>query len=159
MAVSRKIPLAVCLFLCALAVPGLSRGEGGISVSGAWIRAFPPGAYATAAYMAIENASGGDDVLEEVSCGCSRKVSIHSTSREAGSDVVGMKEISSLRIPAGKVAVLEPGGLHLMLEGVRDDIGARAVLVLRFSRGGEIAVTAPVRRSAAGGGGHGHHGH
>lgn len=109
--------------------------------------------------MTIENASGGDDVLEEVSCGCSLKVSIHSTVREAGSDVVGMKEMPSLRIPAGKAAVLEPGGLHLMLEGVRDDIGARAVLVLRFSRGGEIAVTAPVRRSAASGGGHGHHGH
>lgn len=159
MAASRKIPLAFCLFLCALALPGLSRGEVGISVSGAWIRAFPPGSDATAAYMAIENASGRDDVLEEVVCGCSRKVSIHSTVREEGSDVVGMKELFSLRIPSGKGAVLEPGGLHLMLEGVRGDMGAEAVLVLRFSKGGEIAVTAPVRRSAASGGAHRGHEH
>ena len=159
MAASRRIPLALCLFLCALALPGLSRSEGGISVSGAWIRAFPPGSDATAAYMAIENASGADDVLEEVVCGCSRKVSIHSTVREEGSDVVGMKELSSLRIPSGKSAVLEPGGLHLMLEGVRDDMGAEAVLTLRFSKSGKIAVTAPVRRSAASGGGHHGHGH
>ena len=107
--------------------------------------------------MAIENAAGVDDVLEEVLCGCSLKVSIHSTVRDGDSDVVAMKELSSLGIPSGGKAVLEPGGLHLMLEGVRDDIGTEAVLRLRFSKGGEIAVTAPVRRSASGGGHRGGH--
>ena len=115
------------------------------------MRALPPGAVATAAYMTIGNAAGGDDALLEVGCGCSRRVSIHSTVREEGSDLVGMKELSSLGIPSGRSVALEPGGLHLMLEGVRSPLGEEAVFVLRFEKGGEITVRAPVRRSAAGG--------
>lgn len=149
--------LSVPLFLFALSAPGASRAEGGISVSGAWVRALPPGADATAAYMTIENAAGVDDALVEVGCGCSRGVSIHSTVREEGSDLVGMKELSSLGIPSGRSVALEPGGLHLMLEGARSPLGEEAVLVLRFEKGGEVTVRAPVVRSAAGDG-HRHHG-
>ena len=151
MRISRRTLLSVLLFLLVASAPGASRAEGGISVSGAWVRALPPGADATAAYMTIENAAGGDDALLEVGCGCSRRVSVHSTVREEGSDLVGMKELSSLGIPSGRSVALEPGGLHLMLEGIKSPLGEEAVFVLRFEKGGEITVRAPVRRSAAGG--------
>lgn len=156
MRISPRTLLSVLLFLFAVSAPGASRAEGGISVSGAWVRALPPGADATAAYMTIENAAGADDALLEVGCGCSRRVSVHSTVREEGSDLVGMKELSSLGIPLGRSVALEPGGLHLMLEGVRSPLGEEAVFVLRFEKSGEITVRAPVRRSAAAG--HHHHG-
>lgn len=151
MRISRRTLLSVLLFLLVASAPGASRAEGGISVSGAWVRALPPGAEATAAYMTIENAAGVDDALLEVGCGCSRRVSVHSTVREEGSDLVGMKELSSLGIPSGRSVALEPGGLHLMLEGIKSPLGEEAVFVLRFEKGGEITVRAPVRRSAAGG--------
>jgi hypothetical protein len=51
-------------------------------------------------------------------------------------------------VPGGGSVLLEPGGVHLLLVGLRRDLvrGQAVPILLRFARAGEMAVEARVRR-------------
>ena len=70
-------------------------------------------------------------------------VSIHATVHEDG--LMKMKHQMSLSIPAGGAVVLESGGLHLMLMGLKNSrLGAQVEMQLRFSGGDTKTVLLPV---------------
>ena len=77
---------------------------------------------------------------------------LHEMSMEG--DVMRMRAIESLPLPAGRVVALQPGGHHLMLMGLRRALPAgeqvRVTLVLRTSSGRVVkqAVQVPVLASA-----------
>ena len=62
-----------------------------------------------------------------------------------------MREVSALELPPGKIVTLAPGGLHLMLIGLKAPlkIGAKVPLKLRFEKAGEIDVTLNVENKTA----------
>lgn len=64
-----------------------------------------------------------------------------------GFAMMGMREIEALDIPAGDTVSLEPGGHHLMLLELADDLvpGDSFELVLDFAEAGERTVTVEVR--------------
>jgi len=61
--------------------------------------------------------------------------------------VTGMQPIGGIAIPAGGTVVLEPGGYHIMLEGLVGDLAAGQVvqLTLTFEGAGVLNVPAEVR--------------
>ena len=117
----------------------------GIRVTAAWIRASPMMARALAAYMVIDNGSSADDRLVSVQCNFARSAELHKSE-----DVNGMMDMTSLPaivIPAHGQAVLQPGGMHIMLMALQRQlqVGEHVTLNLTFEKAGVIAVQAAVR--------------
>lgn len=61
--------------------------------------------------------------------------------------VTRMAPAGDLAVPAYGSLALDPGGVHIMLMGLRQDLppGSPITLILRFERAGGVAVTAQVR--------------
>jgi copper(I)-binding protein len=103
----------------------------------------------TAAYMRIRNPGSTPDLLLGAETSVARAVEIHRTTMEG--DLMRMREVGPVEIPGGEEVAFEPGGLHLMLKGLRRSLspGDSVSLTLAFRNGGEVEVRLPVR--AAGG--------
>jgi periplasmic copper chaperone A len=109
-----------------------------IAVRG-WARATPPGATVGAVYLTIENPGSGDR-LREVRTTSSERAEIHETTMD--DDRMQMRAIDVLEIPAGGTVKFEPGGLHLMLIGLKEPMqtGHSIELTLVFEHGGSKQV-------------------
>lgn len=69
---------------------------------------------------------------------------------EMGGDgfaMMGMREIEELPVPAGATVQLVPGGYHLMLIDLAEDLvpGSEFELTLTFAEAGDVTVTVEVR--------------
>lgn len=117
-----------------------------VSVSGAWVRAAASGGL-TAAYLTITNDGLDDQTLVGVSTPAAKSASLHETTTKDG--VTGMQPIGGVAIPGGETVVLEPGGYHIMLEGLTGDLVAGQVVefTVTFEGIGAIGFPAEVRAS------------
>ena len=117
-----------------------------IIVNDAWIRGVPPSAKTTAAFMTIENTGSEDMILISAACEVTEIVQIH-TMEQVG-EVMKMKELSNLRVPANGQTSLAPKGYHIMMIGLRRPISEGEVipLSLNFSDGSIVNVDAVVRK-------------
>ncbi|MGF1506019.1 MAG: copper chaperone PCu(A)C [Chloroflexi bacterium] len=131
--------------------------QNGIVIRDAWVRpAFVEGGNG-AAYMIIENTSNADDTLIGASASFAEVVEVHETFEEMDNmeddgdmrhgEMMGMRQIPELTIPAGETVTLEVGGYHVMLIGVQEtlEMGETAEVTLIFENAGEITVEAEVR--------------
>jgi len=122
----------------ALVVAGLAAGcsSGGgsaaVSVAEAWARASSAMAAAGAAYMKIENTGSEADALLGAASPVAETVEVHETvameepaaTDGMGGGMMGMRPIARLEIPAGGSVALEPGGYHIMLIGLKQELKA-----------------------------------
>ena len=114
---------------------------GDLSVSNAWARAMLPGQTTASAYFTVSNRGAAPDRLLSASSPVAARVEAHSMT--VVDDVMVMRPLpQGLDVPAGGEAVLEPGGLHLMLIDVAQPLaeGADAPLILRFEKAGAVTV-------------------
>ena len=118
----------------------------GILVDGAWIRGVPPSAKATAAFMTIENAGNTEMTLKSATCEIAEIVQIHTMEQDG--EIMKMKEVGELHIPANGQIVLAPKGYHIMLIGLIRPIaeGEAIPLSLNFGDGTTLSVNAVVRK-------------
>ncbi len=134
-----------------------SAASGDIKVSGAWGRqAMSMGAMAEdgeagggsatgAVYLTVENTSGTPDVLLSAESDIAGTVEIHQTTLE--NDVMYMAPVQSLEIPAGGKVELKPGGYHVMLIGLTQDLkaGDKIHLKLTFQNAGALEIDVPIQ--------------
>jgi copper(I)-binding protein len=101
-----------------------------INVHQAWARATAPGQDVGAAYLMI--VSKKDTNLVKIDTDAAEHTQIHSMTMNNG--VMKMRELESLAIPAGKMVNLAPGGMHLMLMGLKKPLkaGEQLALTLQF---------------------------
>jgi periplasmic copper chaperone A len=73
--------------------------------------------------------------------------SMHGGQDDAAAPMMGMREIPSIEIPAGGTVALVPGGLHIMLLDLVEDLepGTTFELTLEFERAGPVTVSVDVR--------------
>jgi copper(I)-binding protein len=138
------------LILLLALLPGLSALAGDIEIKDAWVRAVPPSMDGTAAFFTILNHGAKPVRLVGGATSFARTVEPMVTTRrtEGGREVMGMKAVDFLEVPAGGEATLEPGGDHLMLMGLSEHPkrGETVTVTLRFSPGEkEMKVVATVR--------------
>jgi copper(I)-binding protein len=121
-------------------------GAQGITVQDAWIRGIPPSATTTAAFMTIHNTGSDDAVIKSADCDVAVTVQIH-TMEQVG-EIMKMKEMSELRIPANGQAILAPKGYHIMLIGLIRPIkeGETIPLSLNFTDRATVVVDAVVKK-------------
>lgn len=109
------------------------------------VRGLPPGQPVTAAFLTLHNAGGEALELVEVSTPVAERVEIHRT--ESDGSTMRMVRLDTLPLPPGEHVELRPGGLHLMLIGLKQPLqdGSEVLLTLRASDGSEKQVSLPVR--------------
>ncbi|MCA9879089.1 MAG: copper chaperone PCu(A)C [Thermomicrobiales bacterium] len=102
-----------------------------------------------AAFMVIHNDGSEDDVLLGGETGVANVVEVHEMA-----DVDGVMEMrplaDGLTIPAGGEETLQPGGYHIMLIGLTEDLtnGKTYELTLHFEHTGEVTIPVTVRPRA-----------
>jgi periplasmic copper chaperone A len=128
--------------------------QGNITIGHPWARATPGAVKNSAAFMTL-SAKDTADKLISVSGDVAREIQIHTMITEAG--VMKMREIKSLDIPANGKTELKPGGLHIMLIGLKDGLkdGQKFPLKLKFEKAGEVTVDVVAEKPGA----HDHSGH
>lgn len=110
-------------------------------------------------YMAIANEGDQDERLLGARSPAFEAVEMHESYEQGG--IAKMRAVEALEIPAGDTALLEPGGLHMMLFGAKHAIaaGEEFPLILIFEGAGEVEVPVVIDDlSSAGSGGHDQHG-
>jgi copper(I)-binding protein len=114
-------------------------------VDSGYVRASLPGSTTTSAYMTLSNPADADVLITGVTTRAAAKVSFHSTMNHDG--MMHMMDLESLKIAARKSLVLEPGGMHLMLENTAAALlaGRRIELVLQFADGRKQSISLPVQ--------------
>lgn len=117
-----------------------------------WARASVPGQPNGAAYGLLVNVGAADDVLVAASSDAAEVVELHEMVMGEG-DVMQMRPLEDgIAVPAGGFAELAPGGLHVMLIGLRAPLvaGETMDLTLTFAEHGDVTLTLPVREADAG---------
>ncbi len=124
---------------------------GSIAITGAWARATPAAAQAGGAFVTIVNEGKADDQLVSASSDVARQVQLHSHVMEG--DIMRMREVAAIPIPAGQTVALAPGGLHIMLIGLVHPLlqGSSFPLTLVFKQAGAVTVTVDVGSIGAAG--------
>ncbi|NMG54058.1 copper chaperone PCu(A)C [Aromatoleum aromaticum] len=150
-----KKTLVVSLFSTVLAGPVLAQ----VQVEDPWVRATVAQQKVTGAFMRLIAAQ--DARLISVDSPAAGKVEIHEMVMD--NDVMKMRRVSAVELPAGQAVELKPGGHHVMLFDLKQPVrvGDTVPLTLVVESGSgkreSIEVAAPVRPlNPAGRGTHGH---
>jgi periplasmic copper chaperone A len=117
-----------------------------MSVDDPYVRAVPPGQPNSASFMAIHNNSEQDHVLIGASSQVAEVVELHTHTMEEG--MMRMRKVDKIDLPAGVTTHLKPGGLHVMLIGLKQKLvpDEQVGLTLEFADGSHLKVDAPVRK-------------
>jgi hypothetical protein len=113
-------------------------------IEGAYMRANIPARSTTAAYMSLENKGETALVITGVKTPVADSAMIHNTVME--DHMMHMTGIKSLEIPANSKVELAPGGMHLMLMDLHDDltVGKNARITFMFKDGSKKTATIPI---------------
>lgn len=116
-----------------------------VAVSDAWLRASLGQSPNTAGYMKIKNNGAAEDKLVGVTVTGAGMAHVHESLTKNG--IMEMKAVEALTIKPGETVELKPGGLHVMVMGLKTALkaGDTVALRLQFARAGEITVDAQVR--------------
>ncbi len=136
-----------------------------ITVSGVWAR--PAGAMAGvmsdakptdaasamgeggangAMYLTISNSGGAPDRLVKASGDIAKSIELHTVIKSG--DVIQMRPVEAIEVPANASVALQPGGFHVMLIGLKRDLklGDTFDITLQFEQAGPVTVQAVVKQ-------------
>jgi copper(I)-binding protein len=139
--------LAVAAILAAgLAFP-LRAEDTGVAVENPWARASAGAGGASAAYLTVK--SEKPDRLVAVTTPVAGMASLHTSVNESG--IMKMRPVEGIPVEPGHPAVLEPGGLHIMLEKLKQPLkeGDHFPLTLTFEKAGTRQVEVRVEKAGA----------
>ena len=116
---------------------------GAIKIEDAYTRATVPGQQVAGGFMKIDN-KGGTDLLVSASSPIAGEVQLHEMSMEG--NVMKMRQVKDIPVPAGGAVELKPGGMHLMFINIKAPLatGETVPVKLKFAKAGEVEVKMPV---------------
>jgi copper(I)-binding protein len=120
----------------------------GLTLRGGWVLATQT--TMTAIYGTLDNPTNAPITVTAVSSPVAEQVTFHEMSAQGGSAT--MKAMSgSLTIPAHGTHVLQPGGDHLMMMGLRQPVtvGQPVTATLTLQGGGSVTISVPGKDDGA----------
>jgi periplasmic copper chaperone A len=139
-----------CLALAALSLSGavVAQSQTAPKVEGAWARPTVNGQAGGGGYLTLIGTTQSDRLLS-VKSNVAKSVELHRMDMDG--NVMRMREVDAVDVPAGQTVQLKPGGLHLMFVGLTQTLknGATIPLTLRFEKGGEVKVSMKVMNQTA----------
>ncbi|MBX3636350.1 MAG: copper chaperone PCu(A)C [Rubrivivax sp.] len=146
------------------ALPSHAQSE--IQILQPWARPTVAGQAGGGGFLTLRGAASADRLIGGTAPGIAERVELHTMRMEG--DVMRMREVPAIDVPAGQTVELKPGGLHVMFMGLKAPLkeGDSFALTLRFEKAGEKTVQVQVSMRppagaaaampAAGHGGHKH---
>jgi copper(I)-binding protein len=124
---------------------------GSIKIENAYTRSTVPGQQVAGGFMKIEN-KGGVDQLISASSPVAGEVQLHEMAMDG--NVMKMRQVKDIAVPAGATVELKPGGLHLMFMNIKAPLaaGETVPVKLKFAKAGEVEVKMPVNAMGVGAG-------
>ena len=124
-------------------------GQNTILVERPWARATPAGARTGAVYVTLINNGSSSDSLLGAATPVADQVQFHSATEENG--VSRMREMRSVDVTPGARVAFSPGGLHIMVVGLKQPLkeGQTFPLTLTFEKAGKIDVMVPIEKVGA----------
>ncbi len=128
---------------------------GDIEIHEPWVRPTAQGENA-AVYFILHNHSANDDELIGASSNVADVAEIHESKME--NDVMQMNMLTSLPIAADEEVNFTPGGLHIMLVNIKQELkaGDHIGVILHFKNHEDIVANVSVGDAPAGGDDHDH---
>jgi copper(I)-binding protein len=154
---------ALALSMALLASGAVSAADarlGDLSIDHPWARESIGRAANGAAYMTIENHAARADRLVSAATPAAERAELHT--HIARGTVMEMRQVEAIDVPANGSTSLAPGGLHVMLFGLRAPLkpGDTFPLTLTFEMAGPVTFDVAVEKMQTGGSmNHGNMGH
>ncbi len=135
------------LILAAGLIPALARAQTPITIETPWTRAAGQGGQG-AGFITIRNAGAADRLLS-ASTPAAGRTELHTMIRDG--DIMRMRALDAIAVPAGGAVTLAPGGLHIMLIGLTRPlaVGEQVPITLVFERAGTVTVDLAVQPAGA----------
>ena len=144
--------IARCSILLLLAALGVAAAAqefplGSLTITDPWSRELPPVAPNGAAYFEVENRGANADRIVSVHTPIAKRAELHT--HEMDGNVMSMRHLHSVEVPAHGAVSFEPEGLHVMLFGLKEPLqhGKRYPLTLVFEKAGEVEISVEIRGS------------
>ena len=120
---------------------------GDLIIDSAWARPSLGRAPNSAAFFRVRNDGAEDDLLTAAKSPVAERVEIHAHSMADG--VMRMRPVDAVEVPSGTSVEFAPGGLHIMLIGLKGklDAGGQFPLTLVFRDAGEVTLQVQVTMS------------
>ncbi|MBC7951223.1 MAG: copper chaperone PCu(A)C [Rhodospirillaceae bacterium] len=122
---------------------------GALEIKAAWARATPPKAPAGGAFFSVTNTGASADSLLSARSDMAKTVELHTHLQQG--DVMRMMAVDKIDLAPGQTVALAPGGLHVMLIGLKQPLteGASFPLELTFAQAGKVTVNVDVKAIGA----------
>jgi len=123
----------------------LSAQAAGVTVREAWVREAGAGRPTTAAFLVLENKGDAPRALVRGAASVGDTLELHEMKRDSG--MMRMSPVTRIVVPAHGETALRPGGLHLMIFGLKAPlaVGDSVRITLTLDDGSTLQVMAPVR--------------
>jgi len=146
--ISAAIPFAMATLLAATAAAHDFKAAN-LRVDHPWARATTNIAKTGAAYLSVLNDGAEVDRLLAVATPIADRASLHATIMDDG--IMKMRPVKAIEVHPGEPAVLKPGGVHIMLMGLRQPLkeGATFPLTVSFEKAGPVEVQVLVRKAGS----------
>jgi len=120
--------------------------RGDLTIQDVWTRATPGNAKTAAVYFTVVNRGGEADRIVSASSPAADRADMHTDIHDG--DIMRMRRVVGVDVPAGGRAQFSPNGSHVMLTGLKAPLkaGDTVPLTLHFERAGDITVTVTVRK-------------
>jgi copper(I)-binding protein len=114
-----------------------------------WARATAVGQSVGGGFVTLRNPGDTPDKLVSASSDVAEKVELHTHLNENG--VMKMRAVPGIEVPAKGAVTLAPGGLHLMLMGLKAPLveGQHVPLTLVFEKAGPVSTQLMVAGAGA----------
>jgi len=144
--VHRFVILCILGFMVVLSTTGCTARTGGsVMVEDAWARPGLAGGM-SAAYFIIHNTTQQSDVLVGVAGPVASVIQLHRSVMDTNG-IMKMEHTDVVEIPARSSVSFEPGGLHVMLVDLQQDLrgGQQFDLTLTFQNYGDMTIPVEVK--------------
>jgi len=137
------------LALCATPLAAHETAAGVMRIDHAWARATAGMAKVGAAYVTVINEGAEMDHLVGAATPVAAKAELHTVVMENG--VMSMRPVHGVEVHPGEPVVLRPGGIHVMLMGLKHPLkeGETFPLTLTFEHGGPVEVDVIVQKAGS----------
>ncbi|NYT80245.1 copper chaperone PCu(A)C [Alcaligenaceae bacterium] len=148
---STKVNLPVWALTAACGLFSITGAHAQVSVDQPWVRATVPGQQATGGFMLLSSPT--DTALIEADSPISKHVETHEMVMQ--DNVMRMRQIPKIDLPAGQTVELKPGSYHIMFINLKAQVqeGSDIPMTLTFEDVNgvrqTISITAPARPLAS----------
>lgn len=128
---------------------GIATAAQAVELKDAWARASAGPARAGAAFMTIVNTGTEDDRVVAASAPVSVVTELHTHIKEG--EVMRMRQVPDIAVPAGETVMLQPGGLHVMFMQLAEPLkeGDTFPVTLTFEKAGDKTIEVTVKGAGA----------